>query len=148
TGTLAHLLRIGHLTQEDIRWDDIDGNPEGIKRLWPAAVTPVTSATPADRQLYAEGGSEPAARPEESTPEPAPAAGPELAPTTQPPRVESAPPPAPAQATPEPVPAPPATKPSQSPQAQRQLGGRPTDRDMVLEEAAWRLRAPERTKAK
>lgn len=36
SGALAHLLRIGYLTQEDVRWDDIDGDPEGVKRLWPA----------------------------------------------------------------------------------------------------------------
>jgi len=54
---------------------------------------------------------------------------------------------APARATLEPALASPATKPSQSPQAQRQPGGRPTDRDMVLEEAAWRLRN-QKTKAK
>ena len=40
-----------------------------------------------------------------------------------------------------------AANPSQPLQAQRQPGGRPTDRDMVLEEAAWRLRN-RKTKAK
>jgi hypothetical protein len=89
SGALAHLLRIGHLTPEDVQWDDIDGDPEGVKRLWPAAVTPVTPATPADRQLYAEGGFEPAARAEESMPEPAP---------TEPSRVEPVSPSAPADA--------------------------------------------------
>jgi hypothetical protein len=58
-----------------------------------------------------------------------------------------APPPAPARATLEPAQAPPDAKPSQSPQAQRQPGGRPTDRVMMLEEAARRLRQPGRTKA-
>ena len=36
TGALAHLLRIGHLISDDVRWDDIAGDPEGVKRLWPA----------------------------------------------------------------------------------------------------------------
>jgi hypothetical protein len=40
-----------------------------------------------------------------------------------------------------------AANPLQPPQAPRQPGGRPTDRDMVLEEAAWRLRN-RKTKAK
>jgi hypothetical protein len=35
SGALAHLLRIGHLTPEDVRWDDIAGDPEGVKRIWP-----------------------------------------------------------------------------------------------------------------
>jgi hypothetical protein len=39
SAALAHLLRIGHLTPEDVRWDDITGDPEGIKRLWPARET-------------------------------------------------------------------------------------------------------------
>jgi len=79
SGELAHLLRAGYLTPEDVQWHDIDGDPEGVKRLWPArnipastpAVTPVTPTTPADRQLYAEGGSEPAARAEPVSPPPA-----------------------------------------------------------------------------
>jgi hypothetical protein len=64
---------------------------------------------------------EPAARAKESRPEPAPPVKPESTP--------------------------PATKPSQLLQAQRQRGGRPTDRDMVLEEAAWRVRN-QKTEAK
>jgi hypothetical protein len=55
------------------------------------------------------------------------------------------PPPEPAQATSELAPAPPAPEPSQSQQPGGR-GGRPTDRDMMLEEAAWRLRN-QKTKA-
>ena len=51
--------------------------------------------------------------------------------------------PAPARVTFEPV----STPPAAPPQVQRQPGGRPTDRDMVCEEASWRLRH-EQTKAK
>src|SRR5262249_23992159 len=67
SGWLAHLLRIGRLTLEDIQWENIAGDPEGVKRLWPACET----NTLADRQLYAEDGSEPAVCAEESTSEPA-----------------------------------------------------------------------------
>src|SRR5262249_11028584 len=50
SGWLAHLLRIGWLTLEDIQGKGITGDPEGVKRLWPACET----NTPADPQLYAE----------------------------------------------------------------------------------------------
>jgi hypothetical protein len=54
---------------------------------------PATPAMPADRQLYADGGPEPAVRAEESMPEPNPAVEPELAPPSL--QVEPASPPAP-----------------------------------------------------
>jgi hypothetical protein len=48
SGALAHLLRIGYLTQEDIQWDDISGSPEGIKWLWPAFEAEAAPAPAAD----------------------------------------------------------------------------------------------------
>jgi hypothetical protein len=60
---------------------------DGLPRL-------TSPATPADRQLYAEGGSEPAARAEESMPGPALAVEPEPAPPAEPRQVEPVPPPA------------------------------------------------------
>jgi hypothetical protein len=43
---------------------------------------------------------------------------------------------------------PPVTQPDESEGPPINLGGRPTDRDLVVEEAAWRLRQPGRTEAK
>jgi hypothetical protein len=39
SGALAHLLRTGQLALEDVRWDDIAADLEGIKRLWPVGET-------------------------------------------------------------------------------------------------------------
>jgi len=86
SGALAHFLRIGWLTPETIKWDDITGDPEGVKRLWPARET----NTLADRQLYAEDGSEPAAHAKESMPEPASPVESEPALPTETPHVELA----------------------------------------------------------
>jgi hypothetical protein len=58
-----------------------------VRRAGLAKLTsPATPATPADRQLDAEGGSEPAAGAEESMPEPAPAVEPQ--PASSSPQVE------------------------------------------------------------
>ena len=55
---LAHLLRAGYLTLEDVQWHDIEGNPEGVKRLWPAR----TAAEACEVESEAPGE-----RPDEST---------------------------------------------------------------------------------
>jgi hypothetical protein len=68
---LAHFLRIGHLKPENVQWDVIDGNPEGVKqlvkRLRPALEAEAASAPAADattdKQLTPEQPKAPPRRP-------------------------------------------------------------------------------------
>ena len=149
-----------HEFLELIRRPDVEYNLTWLGHVVPASAPTADAAAPVANTEAPVAKLEPAARAEESMPRPASPVEPELAPPTEPPQpvanteasvaeleaASSSPVDAmtAAQAAPKPAPTP---ELSQSPQAQRQPGGRPTDRDMVLGEADWRLRN-RKTKAK
>jgi len=139
---------------EAVRWPDVECNSDWLKRAFPAPAPAGDASTPVANTKAPVAESEPAAHTEQLMPdEPASPVESEPTPPTEPLRptanteapiteheAASPPPetssPAPARVTLEPAPAPPAAP----PQVQRQPGGRPTDRDMVYEEASWRLK--------
>jgi hypothetical protein len=184
-------VRAAHIPAEGV-W--VEPYEEGHFFIWRADLDeeyPITPVTAADRQRYAEGGSEPAARAEESILEQAspaePPPEPKLAPPTEPEvrtevaEASSARSPGGDHPVAEPEAAPPPpvdpkttgtaevkasdteAKPKATPADTERLGqlqgsasaispespksltaepkvGRPTDRDMILKEADWRLR--------
>jgi hypothetical protein len=54
SGALAHLLRIGHLKPEDVRWDVIAGVPKGVKRLCRQMDMPASGKLMSDAEASAK----------------------------------------------------------------------------------------------